>query len=250
MSPIEPPPSRWRLPSPDPRDPDDLVTIGADLEPGTLLAAYRQGLFPMPLGEGRGAPVGWWSPYRRGILAPEGLRVSRTLRRSCRRYRVSVDRAFPAVVAACADPSRPGSWITDEIASAYGELHRLGWAHSVEVWEGSEASGELVGGPELVGGLYGVAIGGLFAGESMFHRRTDASKVALVALASLLRASGGRRLIDVQWRTDHLASLGVVEVARSEYLSLLAAALRLPDVEWGGILGAPFTTTAGSPDPA
>lgn len=237
MRPIEPPPTRWRLPVPEPDHPHDLIRIGADLAPGTILAAYRQGLFPMPIGEGYGAPIGWWSPRRRGILPLDGLRVSRSLRRSCRRYRVTVDQAHDSVLAACADPSRPGAWITDEIAAAYSELHRLGWVHSVEVWDGPEPTGE------LVGGLYGVAMGGVFAGESMFHRRTDASKVALVALVSALRAAGGARLIDVQWRTDHLASLGVVEVGRSRYRALLDEALRLPDVEWPGTLEASYPTS-------
>jgi leucyl/phenylalanyl-tRNA--protein transferase len=132
---------------------------------------------------------------------------------------VRVDTAFDAVVAGCADPGRTGRWITPEVAAAYGSLHRLGWAHSVETWVDGE----------LVGGLYGVAVGGLFAGESMFSRATDASKVALVALVELLRADGDpRRLLDVQWRTDHLASLGVVEVPRAEYLRRLERALDAP----------------------
>jgi leucyl/phenylalanyl-tRNA--protein transferase len=123
------------------------------------------------------------------------------------------------VVAACADARRPGRWITPRIAEAYRRLHGLGWAHSVECWEGGE----------LVGGLYGVAVGGLFAGESMFHRATDASKVALVALVELLMDDGDpRRLLDVQWRTDHLASLGVIEVPREEYRQRLAVALAAP----------------------
>lgn len=130
-----------------------------------------------------------------------------------------MDTAFDEVVAGCADPRRPGAWITDEVAAAYGRLHRLGWAHSVEVW----ASGE------LVGGLYGVGLGGLFAAESKFHRVTDASKAAVVALADLLRADGVEgRLVDVQWRTEHLATLGVREVDRARYLRLLSAARALP----------------------
>ena len=219
MAPIEPPPSRWRLPPVDRADEHGVVGIGADLEPGTLLAAYRQGIFPMGLG-GRGRePMGWWSPDPRGVLPLEGLRVSRSLRRACRSCEVRVDSAFAEVVAACADPGRDGAWITPPIAGAYERLHELGWAHSIEVWDD--------GG--LVGGLYGVAIGGLFAGESMFHRRTDASKVALVALVELLREDGDpRRLLDVQWATDHLRTLGAVEVPRDEYLRRLAAALEAP----------------------
>jgi leucyl/phenylalanyl-tRNA---protein transferase len=215
--PVEPPPSRWLFPPAQAAGEDDLVTVGADLEPGTLLAAYRAGLFPMPLGT-RG-PVGWWSPAQRAVLPLGELRVSRSLRSSCRRYTVRVDTAFDDVVRACADPRRPAGWITRGMRVAYGRLHRLGWAHSVETWTDDG---------ELVGGLYGVAVGGLFAGESMFHRADDASKVALVALVSALQADGAARLLDVQWLTPHLASLGAVAVPREHYLRSLAAALRLP----------------------
>ncbi len=202
---------------PDPSQADDagIVAVGADLEAGTLLAAYRAGLFPMPV---RRRTLAWWSPDPRGILPLDQLRVTRSLRRSCARYEVRIDTAFDAVIDACADPDRQHGWIDDRIAEAYQRLHRLGWAHSVEAWtpEG-----------ELAGGLYGVAIGGLFAGESMFHRRTDASKVALVHLVELLEA-GGATLLDVQWTTDHLRSLGAIDLARTEYLERLEAALALP----------------------
>jgi leucyl/phenylalanyl-tRNA---protein transferase len=145
------------------------------------------------------------------------------LRRSCRGVEIRVDTVFADVVAACADRSRSGRWITPEIVQAYLQLHRLGWAHSVECWSAGE----------LVGGLYGVAIAGLFAGESMFHRRRDASKVALVALVELLRADGDpRRLLDVQWSTDHLASLGAVTVPRPAYLRAVSAALACPAPQW------------------
>jgi len=167
--------------------------------------------------------MGWWSPDPRGVLPLDGLAVSRSLRKATKRFEVRVDTAFAAVVSACADPHRNGRWITDEIAGAYGELHRLGWAHSVEAWSLEDGS--------LAGGLYGVATGGLFAGESMFHRQTDASKAALVALVDLLGGPAGAqegRLLDVQWRTPHLASLGVVEVRRVEYQRLLERALTLP----------------------
>ncbi len=220
--PTEPPPCRWRFPDlADPaeeaRFPDDLVGHGADLTPGTVLAAYRSGVFPMPVDTGRS--MTWWSPRERGILPLRALRVSRSLAKSCRRMEVRVDTRFDEVVAACADPTREGGWIDRDIASAYSELHRLGWAHSVETWQADE----------LVGGLYGVAIGGLFAGESMFHRVTDASKVALVGLVDLLSDEyGDSRLLDVQWRTPHLASLGVVEVPRLTYARLLRGALQLP----------------------
>nr|WP_269204463.1 leucyl/phenylalanyl-tRNA--protein transferase [Motilibacter deserti] len=182
-----------------------------------MLEAYRSGLFPMRL-DGVHGPLAWWSPGPRGVLPLDGLRVSRSLRRSLRRYTVTVDQAFAEVVDACADPAREGAWIDDEIRAAYVRLSQLGWAHSVEVWDG----------PELVGGLYGVAVGGLFAGESMFHRAVDASKVALVHLVRLLSEDGQPRLLDVQWSTPHLASLGVVEVSRRRYLRLLRAALELP----------------------
>ena len=215
--PVEPPPSPWVFP--DPRDAeDDLVGVGADLAPGTLLAAYRTGIFPMPE-HGVRPPMHWFSPMQRGIVPLDGLRVSRSLRRSARDLELRVDTAFAEVVTACGDPARDAGWITRDIAAAYGELHRLGWAHSVETWRDGE----------LVGGLYGVSIGGLFAGEAMFHRARDASKVALVGLVDLLTADGVEsRLLDVQWVTPHLETLGAVEVARPAYLQLLEEALGLP----------------------
>lgn len=214
--PTEPVPTPWQFPSPDSPG-DDLVALGADLAPGTVLAAYRAGIFPMPL-EPRG-PMAWWSPDPRGILPLDGLRVTPSLKRSCRRYEIRIDSAFSAVLDACADPRRPNGWITGRIRAAYLELHELGWAHSVEAFT---ADGE------LAGGLYGVAVGGLFAGESMFHHRTDASKAALVGLVERLRADGQpERLLDVQWKTDHLASLGALEIPRREYLTRLPRALAL-----------------------
>jgi leucyl/phenylalanyl-tRNA---protein transferase len=215
--PIDPGPTRWQLPVPRPRD-DDLIASGGDLEPSTLLAAYRRGLFPMP-SDLDSPEICWWSPVRRGVLPLDGLRVSRSLRASVRRYEVRVDTAFTAVVEACADPTREARWINPAIAAGYSRLHELGWAHSVEAWHDGV----------LVGGLYGVAIGGLFAGESMFSRATDASKVALVHLVELLRDErADQRLLDTQWQTPHLASLGVVEVPREEYLRRLDAALVIP----------------------
>ncbi len=194
--------------------------MGADLRPGTVLAAYRSGLFPMPLGgsETTGVPA-WWSPDPRGILPLDGLRVSRSLRKSCQRFQLRTDTAFEDVIDACADPARVHGWISPQIRHAYVELHHLGWAHSVESWSREDGS--------LAGGLYGVAIGGLFAGESMFYRHRDASKAALVGLVRRLR-EGGARLLDVQWCTPHLASLGAVEVSRRQYLKLLAEALTQP----------------------
>ncbi len=222
---VEPPTSRWEFPSTPPGTggPDEVVGVGADLEPGTLLHAYRRGVFPMPI---RRRTMAWWSPDPRGVLPLDGIRVSRSLRKSCRNFTVTVNTAFEEVIDSCADKRRPGAWIDKDVRRAYTELHRWGWAHSVEARD--RATGE------LAGGLYGVAIGGLFAGESMFHRRTDASKVALVALVSLLRDAGAS-LLDVQWATPHLQSLGVVEIPRQEYLQRLADALRLGQPEvFGG----------------
>jgi leucyl/phenylalanyl-tRNA--protein transferase len=217
MAPVEPPPSVWALPDPLRADSDGVCGVGADLAPGTLLAAYRRGLFPMHL-DRRARHLGWWSPDPRGVIPLDGLIVSRSLRRSVRRYEIRVDTAFEEVIGACAAP-RPsgGHWIHPSVVDAYTELHRWGWAHSVEAWD--RATGE------LAGGLYGVAVNGLFAGESMFHRAPDTSKVALVGLVERMPTGG---LLDVQWVTPHLASLGAVAVPATEYQRRLAAALRLP----------------------
>ena len=201
----------------------EVVGVGGSLDPLSLLTAYRLGVFPMGLGAGGGPPMGWWCPNRRGVLVPGRAHVSRSLRRSLRRFTVTIDRSFAQVVAGCADPGREGAWITDAVAAAYLELHRLGWAHSIEVRD-SEGT--------LVGGLYGVAIGGLFAGESMFHHATDASKAAVIHLDRLVSADGDpRRIIDVQWRTPHLSTLGVEEIDRGEYLPRLARALQAPALD-------------------
>jgi leucyl/phenylalanyl-tRNA---protein transferase len=216
--PVEPPPCPWSFPDPDAADDAGVVGIGGDLEPGTLLQAYRSGLFPMHVDRGR--TLAWWSPDPRGILPLDRLRVTRSLRRSCDRYELRVDTAFDEVVAACAHPKRPHGWITEDIRAAYRRLHELGWAHSVEAWSVEDGS--------LAGGLYGVSIGGLFAGESMFHRQSDASKVALVGLVGILREDGHDRLLDVQWTTEHLVSLGAVDLPRNDYIGRLSDALRLP----------------------
>jgi leucyl/phenylalanyl-tRNA--protein transferase len=191
---------------------DDCVAAGADLEPGTVLEAYRWGAFPMP----HDGELLWWSPLLRGVLVPSQLRITRSLAKSVRRYSVTVDLSFEDVIDACADPSRPGAWIDSPVREAYVRLHKLGWAHSVET--------RLDDGT-LVGGLYGLSVGRLFAGESMFHRATDASKVALVALADLVGDTG---LIDTQWRTPHLASLGVSEWPRATYLERIASLVDAP----------------------
>ena len=191
------------------------MAVGADLEPATLLAAYSQGLFPMPLQPG--GRIGWWSPPQRGVLEPDGLIVHRSLRKASRRFEIRVDTAFAEVVEGCADPARPHGWIDDQMRAAYVRMHGEGLAHSVEVWSGDE----------LAGGLYGLAIGGLFAGESMFYRARDASKVALVALSAGL-LDGRPRLIDVQWATPHLRSLGVETIPRQDYLRRLPELLASP----------------------
>jgi leucyl/phenylalanyl-tRNA--protein transferase len=192
--------------------PHGCLAAGGDLEPGTILAAYRSGIFPWPDPDGR---LLWWSPDPRAVLPLDGFHESRSLRRLRRRgvYRVTRDQALAQVIAGCAERAE-GTWITPAMRRAYERLHALGWVHSVEVWQGAT----------LVGGLYGVAIGGLFAAESKFHRASDASKVALAALVEWLAA---RRfhLLDVQLATDHLRTLGVIEIPRDEYLRRLPAAL-------------------------
>jgi leucyl/phenylalanyl-tRNA--protein transferase len=196
-----------------------VVGVGADLEPSTLVAACRAGLFPW-----HDAPLTWYSPDPRAVFPLDGLHVSRSLARTLRRgtCRVTVDAAFAGVVRGCA-ASRPGreeTWISPAFVAAYTRLHDLGWAHSVECWTGDR----------LVGGIYGLAIGAWFGGESMFSAERDASKVALVALVGLLRA-GGYRLFDAQVMNPHLASLGAVDIPRGEYLARLAAAVDAP-VAW------------------
>ncbi|HHH35934.1 MAG TPA: leucyl/phenylalanyl-tRNA--protein transferase [Gammaproteobacteria bacterium] len=200
------------------REPNGLLAVGGRLSPDCLLRAYRRGIFPWYSEE---QPILWWSPDPRMVLFPDELRISRSLRKTLRRgiYRVSVDRAFPEVIAACAAPRRdePGTWITAEMEAAYCHLHREGWAHSVEVWAGDA----------LVGGLYGVAIGRVFFGESMFHRRRDASKVALVSLVERLR-QWHFALIDCQVASDHLATLGAREIPRAHFIELLDRHCPLP----------------------
>ena len=207
----EPPPNRWHLPGPEMADEHGLAGVGADLEPGTLLAAYRSGLFPMPW---RKRSVGWWSPDPRGILPIDGLRVSRSLRQSRNRFEVRFDTSFREVMLACGDPRRPHGWINAAFVDVYERLHHLGWAHSIEVWRDDR----------LVGGLYGLRIDRLFAGESMFHHERDASKVAMMATCEWLAATDAA-LFDVQWTTDHLISMGAIDVPRHEYLRLLAEAV-------------------------
>lgn len=210
----------------DPREwPDgDLVALSTEFDADLVLTAYRSGVFPMPAD---GGLMGWFSPIDRGVLPLDALRVPRSLRKTAKRYEIRFDTAFDAVLSACGDPGREGAWIDDDIARVYRRLHDAGIVHTVEAWT---ADGQ------LAGGLYGVSIGGLFAGESMFHDPEigrDASKAALLGLVSLLTADGTQgRLLDVQWLTPHLESLGVIEVDRDDYLELLDVALQLPAPTW------------------
>ena len=206
--------TRWRFPRFDEFRDGDLVALGADLEPSTIINGYRRSIFPMKVTALQDV-LAWWSPDPRGILPLDRLRVTRSMRQSARRYQVRVDTCFEDVIRACADPSRPDGWIDEEFIAAYTRLHDLGWAHSVEVFDRDG---------QLTGGLYGVRIDGLFAGESMFHRGRDASKVALMALVDLMRASG-MSLLDVQWCKEHLASLGAIAIPRREYLAKLVDAV-------------------------
>lgn len=212
------PPSPWSLADPSMAQPDsELVCIGAQLDPATVLRAYTMGLFPMHVEIETGEQeLGWWSPNPRGILRLDQLIVSRSLRRSMRKFTVTFDLDFERVMRACWRVDGDGNWITDEFVETYTDLHKSGFAHSVEVWNADA---------KLVGGLYGIEIGGLFAGESMFHRERDASKVALVSILRKLGECPGERLFDVQWQTDHLATLGVTQVSREKYLEELALVL-------------------------
>jgi leucyl/phenylalanyl-tRNA--protein transferase len=209
------PVSRYRFPDPETADEDGLVAVGGDLAPGTLLAAYRAGIFPWSDG-----PITWWSPDPRAVIPLDGLHVSRSLARTIRRggFRVTFDDAFRDVVKGCAAP-RPGreeTWISPAFVEAYTCLHELGWAHSVECWRGDQ----------LAGGLYGVAIGAWFGGESMFSAERDASKVAIAALIARL-GECGYVLFDAQVMNPHLATLGAVDIPRPEYLARLRVAREL-----------------------
>ncbi len=202
-------PSPWLLPDPG-DDPTGLVGFGADMAPETLVDAYRRGIFPWPH---EGVTVPWFSPDPRAVILADSVHVSRSLAHRLRHseWETTVDREFSSVVEGCRVRPGEGTWITDEMAAAYGRLQRLGWAHSLEVWEGSR----------LVGGMYGVRVGGCFTGESMFHRASDGSKVALVDLARRWHAAGGA-FVDVQLATDHLFRMGALEVVRARFLAMLA----------------------------
>ena len=206
-----------------------LLRVGGQLTPDWLLTAYERGIFPWPVIEDEWEVLAWFSPDPRAVIELDGLHVSRRLARRVRsgQFQVTLNRDFTGVISGCMAPRRDdsGTWITPEICDAYQRLHELGYAHSVEVW--SEA--------ELVGGLYGVALGGMFAGESMFYRTRDASKVALFFLQSHLRERGFS-LFDIQQQTDHSKSMGAVEISRQEFLLRLNNALALP-VTFGECLG-------------
>lgn len=212
MNPLEE--CKWTFPAPDDWDEDDVVAMGADLAPDTLLYAYSHGMFPMYVDK-RHRNLGWWSPVQRGVIPLDGLHVTRSMRQSARRFSCTINSDFVAVMQRCANLRTDGNWIDDEFISAYTQLHVLGHAHSVEVRNSQN---------ELVGGLYGVRINGFFAGESMFHLEDDASKVALMHLVDLMNLDG-MTLLDTQWCTDHLASLGCISVPRTHYLGLLRHAI-------------------------
>ncbi len=201
----------------DPELPNGLVAVGGALNAETLLRAYRSGIFPWS----SDPVITWWCPDPRAVIELDGFQPSRSLRKAIRRHgwTFAVDRDFVGVMRRCAEPTdeRPSTWITDDFVNAYVELHRRGFAHSVEVYEGDE----------LVGGLYGVTIGGFFGGESMFRRRSDASKAAVAHLVEHMRARGFV-LLDAQVPTPHLTSLGAVQIPRADYLRRLRLALALP----------------------
>ena len=202
---------RWNFPPAHTWPKRDFLFAGADMEPDTLLYAYAHGMFPMKA-EGE---LWWWSPCERGIIPLESFHASRSLQKSARHFVCTINTSFPQVMSECATSHESGNWIDDDFITAYTRLHSEGHAHSVEVWNA---------GGELVGGVYGVRVNNFFAGESMFHKQTDASKVALMYLVDLMRLDG-MTLLDTQWLTDHLASLGAVAIPRVEYLHRLARAV-------------------------
>jgi leucyl/phenylalanyl-tRNA--protein transferase len=209
--------SVWEFPDSTLWPRHDVIGRGADLEPETLIYAYRHGVFPMVSNESNGAESDllWWSPQMRAIIPLDGLKISRSMRRSSKKFEIRVDTQFENVMRNCAAPHRDNGWITEEFIDAYVKLHQLGWAHSIEVIDDSGL---------LAGGLYGVRINRFFAGESMFHLVRDASKVALMALVETMNTSQ-MSLLDVQWLTPHLASLGAIAIKRNEYLRRLEVAV-------------------------
>jgi leucyl/phenylalanyl-tRNA--protein transferase len=221
------------FPDPANAEPDGLLAVGGDLSPGRLLAAYARGIFPW---YDERSPILWWSPDPRLVLFPPELHVSRSLERTLRRgtFRVTADAAFERVIRRCAAKARPGqrgTWITAEMVDAYVALHRLGFAHSFEAWEGER----------LAGGLYGVSLGAAFFGESMFADAPDASKVAFARGVEWL-AGRGVSIVDCQVRTEHLVSLGAREIARDAFLARVAQAIEAPTVRGRWVLGAEHPT--------
>ena len=211
--------SVWEFPPSTKWPRNDVVGRGADLSPETLIHAYRHGVFPLVSGyefdDQQATDLIWWSPQQRAVIPIDQLIVTRSMRRSARKFEVRIDTCFEMVIRSCASPNRDHGWITTEFIEAYVKLHELGYAHSFEVFNESGL---------LAGGLYGVRLGGLFAGESMFHLLRDASKVALMALVAKMKQSE-MKMLDVQWMTPHLQSLGAVAVQREQYLQQLAVAV-------------------------
>jgi leucyl/phenylalanyl-tRNA--protein transferase len=196
-----------------------LTFFGSSWNSDVLLAAYRAGMFPMPYEiSGRDQAIGWWSPQERAIFRPRDVVVSTSLSRAIRQFTVTMDLRFESVIQACGDPARPSGWINQEVIDSFCGLHDQGIAHSVEVWN-------LAG--QLVGGLYGLDLGGVFAAESMFHLESNASKVALAYLGQRLDDGSGR-IIDTQWQSNHLASMGATTMSRARYCALLPELLLLP----------------------
>lgn len=198
-----------------------LTEFGSNWDPETLVTAYRSGLFPMPYEiDGQESAIGWWSPQSRAIFHPSDVHVSKSMRLAVKKFKVTVNLDFTAVIRGCANPQRTSGWINEDVISAFTKLHQLGLAHSVEVWD-------LDG--NLAGGLYGIELGGIFAGESMFHSAKNASKVALIHLAGLLNDGNGR-VIDTQWMTSHLESMGAKAINRKDYCQNLPRLLEIAPV--------------------
>jgi len=218
------------FPSPEFATPAGILAVGGDLQPARLLQAYRMGIFPW---FNEGDPIVWWSPDPRMVLYPRELKVSHSMKKTLRNktFHITFDRDFEAVIRQCKTQKRPGqkgTWITDEMLEAYVRLHRLGYAHSVEAWCGKE----------LAGGLYGVSIGGIFTGESMFSRVNNASKAAFITLTQTLERMHFK-MLDCQLYTPHLASLGAREISRKQYLRELEKCLEMPALQgdWSKIAG-------------
>lgn len=204
--------------------------FGIQLEPITMLDGIRSTYFPMPEDAESVADFYtptpqvleqdpdlncWYSPANRGVITPNSLKVSKSLRRSCKRFTATINKDFAAVVKHCQNLERPGSWLNEKYSATYNELHTHGWAHSVEIWDENQ---------DLVGGLFGIQVQGVFSGESMFHLKTDASKVALVALVETFERNGGH-IVDTQFQTEHLETMGAQTISRSRYCDLLKQAL-------------------------